>query len=210
MPAASASDAVLDAADEHAGPVGQADRAPQPPGDVARGDGDAERGRSTATRRGRAQSTRARASSSAGMREVEALADPVGVEPDERARRRRRARRPTSRARAAPCARRCPRCAGRRGRGTRARRPRRARTSRAAPPLTVAATPKTGEPIASAPPSPQAIGVAPAVSTVDDREVAVAVDAGDRAAASSGRRRTDGDLARRAGCGRWSGPGRRR
>ena len=127
--------------------------------------------------------------------EVEALADPVGVEADEPAVRvdERAARR--TRAPAARCARRCRRCAGRPG-------PRNARaTAETRPNVTRRPAAVRGRGAedgacrsSSAAPSPQASGGGAGRVDLDDREVAVAVDAGDGAARPPAVGEGDGDL----------------
>ena len=124
--------------------------------------------------------------------------------------RRRRAPRQTSPARAEPCARCCRRSAGRPVRGTSARRTTRSRPSRACRRRRSPPRRTRGRRSARRRRHPSAMAVAPAVSTAIDREVAVAVDAADLAAGRATVGEGDRDLVGLAGCGRWSGPGRRR
>ena len=85
--------AVLDAADEDAVPLGQADGSAQPARDVRRRDRDAQ---PDARRLAAGQGVDRAQARIGGQRKVEALADAVRVEADEPARRRRRRRRPTT------------------------------------------------------------------------------------------------------------------
>ena len=144
--------ALLDATDQDAVTLRQADGSAQPPGDMRRGDRDAEPG--PRGRLAEGQRIDALAQGRVGREgEIEPLADPVGVEADEPARRVDEG--PTGRAR------------GERGVCSTLpsmRRPPGPRNARAfadtspkvtrLPPPCEAAAPKTGVPIASSAPSP--------------------------------------------------------
>ena len=193
-PARAAGAAVLDAADEQAVALGQADRAPQPRATWAGARPTPSRGRRR--RLAAAERVDALPQRRVGREgEVEALAEAMGVEAEQPAVARRRSGRPTSRGASGAVCSRLPLI--RRPRG-----PRKARLGGAdTMPMVTRTPPSPRRPTANttSPSVGRAAGHSTAGSVAgvdpDDGQVAVDVDAGDRRRSPCGRRRrSTGDL----------------